>query len=104
MLAAHLYEAAHRNSRFSPANGEEPMSDYRSLPADLPVPEDDGALPNCAGRECRRWTSMPPTAPQSALRRWMRADLASGAWHRRHADLLERDSVDYGYRLLIAGR
>jgi hypothetical protein len=32
----------------------------------------------------------------------LRADLASGAWHRRHADLLEQESVDYGYRLLIA--
>ena len=32
----------------------------------------------------------------------LRADLDSGAWHRRHADLLEQDSVDYGYRLLIA--
>ncbi|MDI2127330.1 class I SAM-dependent methyltransferase [Yinghuangia seranimata] len=31
------------------------------------------------------------------------ADLDSGAWHRRHADLLERDAVDYGFRLLIAG-
>jgi hypothetical protein len=32
----------------------------------------------------------------------LRVDLASGAWHRRHAGLLEQDSVDYGYRLLIA--
>jgi len=31
-----------------------------------------------------------------------RADLDSGVCHRRHADLLERDSVDHGYRLLIA--
>jgi SAM-dependent methyltransferase len=29
-------------------------------------------------------------------------DLASGAWHERHADLLDRDSVDLGYRLLVA--
>jgi SAM-dependent methyltransferase len=29
-------------------------------------------------------------------------DLASGAWHRRYAQLLERDSYDAGYRLLIA--
>ncbi|WP_269856713.1 hypothetical protein [Streptomyces sp. RPT161] len=28
---------------------------------------------------------------------------ASGAWARRHADRLHRDSVDYGYRLLVAG-
>lgn len=30
------------------------------------------------------------------------ADLASGAWHERHADLLARDEMDCGYRLLVA--
>lgn len=30
------------------------------------------------------------------------ADLDSGAWHRRHGDLLGSDSLDCGYRLLIA--
>jgi SAM-dependent methyltransferase len=29
------------------------------------------------------------------------ADLADGTWHRRHADLLERDTFDGGYRLVI---
>jgi len=33
----------------------------------------------------------------------LEADLASGAWHERHAALLERDSIDMGYRLLVAG-
>ncbi|MGW1255168.1 class I SAM-dependent methyltransferase [Streptomyces sp. NPDC002513] len=33
----------------------------------------------------------------------LRSDLASGAWRHRHADLLSRESMDYGYRLLIAG-
>lgn len=32
----------------------------------------------------------------------LEADLASGAWHRRHADLATRESVDLGYRLLVA--
>jgi hypothetical protein len=32
----------------------------------------------------------------------LRADLASGAWRRRHADLLERDEMDYGYRLVVS--
>jgi SAM-dependent methyltransferase len=43
--------------------------------------------------------------PQIAdgLRR-LRADLESGAWARRHADLLERDELDLGYRLLVGGR
>jgi hypothetical protein len=31
----------------------------------------------------------------------LRADLDSGAWTRRHADLLERDELDLGYRLLV---
>ncbi len=31
------------------------------------------------------------------------ADLASGRWHERHHDLLERETYDYGYRLVIAG-
>jgi SAM-dependent methyltransferase len=29
-------------------------------------------------------------------------DLSSGEWHRRHADLLELDSYDAGYRLIVA--
>jgi SAM-dependent methyltransferase len=30
----------------------------------------------------------------------LRADLASGAWHERHGELLQRDTMDYGYRVL----
>lgn len=30
------------------------------------------------------------------------ADLESGAWAARHADLLQRDSIDLGYRLIVA--
>jgi SAM-dependent methyltransferase len=30
------------------------------------------------------------------------SDLRSGVWHRRHADLLELESVDLGYRLLVS--
>ncbi|HEY2793245.1 MAG TPA: hypothetical protein VGJ28_12850, partial [Micromonosporaceae bacterium] len=29
-------------------------------------------------------------------------DLASGRWHSAHADLLDRDRIDAGYRLLIS--
>jgi len=32
----------------------------------------------------------------------LEADLGSGAWRDGHADLLERDAVDLGYRLLVA--
>ena len=35
----------------------------------------------------------------------LRADVDSGAWARRHADLLRRDALDLGYRMLVgAGR
>jgi hypothetical protein len=30
-------------------------------------------------------------------------DLASGAWHERHADLLTKDTLDAGLRLVVAG-
>ncbi|WP_404816483.1 class I SAM-dependent methyltransferase [Streptomyces thermolineatus] len=33
----------------------------------------------------------------------LRADLASGSWARRHADLLSAESVDHGYRLVVTG-
>ena len=32
----------------------------------------------------------------------LEADLASGAWHERYRDLLARDSIDLGYRLIVA--
>jgi hypothetical protein len=31
----------------------------------------------------------------------LRADLDGGAWARRHADLLERDALDLGYRVFV---
>jgi SAM-dependent methyltransferase len=33
----------------------------------------------------------------------LRADLESGAWHERNAELLDLDALDLGYRLVIAG-
>ena len=33
----------------------------------------------------------------------LRADVDSGAWARRHADLLARETFDGGYRLIVAG-
>ncbi len=32
----------------------------------------------------------------------LEADLASGEWHGRHADLAEREAIDLGYRLVVA--
>jgi SAM-dependent methyltransferase len=34
----------------------------------------------------------------------LRADLASGTWHERNAELLDCDALDLGYRLVVAGR
>jgi hypothetical protein len=41
-----------------------------------------------------------PATMAAAVAR-LEADLASGAWHRRHASLLDADSHDVGYRLLV---
>jgi SAM-dependent methyltransferase len=43
--------------------------------------------------------SRPPEQLAPGLER-LRADLDSGAWAERHADLLEREELDLGYRLL----
>ena len=40
---------------------------------------------------------------ESGLAR-LRADLADGTWERRHVDLLRRDALDLGYRLVVAER
>lgn len=43
-----------------------------------------------------------PAVVDRAMNR-LAADLASGEWHRRHAELLEMDEIDLGYRLVSAG-
>jgi SAM-dependent methyltransferase len=53
----------------------------------------------------RAGMSMFALTPKSLLDRGLErleADLASGAWERRHADLLELPELDLGYRLLVA--
>ncbi|MEX2193745.1 MAG: methyltransferase domain-containing protein [Thermoleophilaceae bacterium] len=47
--------------------------------------------------------SLPPEVVQPALAR-LAADLASGEWERRNAELLHLDELDLGYRLLVAER
>ena len=44
---------------------------------------------------------LPPQDVELAIGR-LRADLESGAWARRNAEILERDAMDLGYRLVIA--
>lgn len=46
---------------------------------------------------------VPAPALEDGLSR-LRADLAGGAWARRHGALLERPALDVGYRLVIAER
>ncbi|WP_326736388.1 redoxin domain-containing protein [Streptomyces sp. NBC_01022] len=54
VLARHLHEAAHRNSRVDASgiegNAAGAASHLTELPADLPVPEDDGAAAHLPGR------------------------------------------------------
>jgi SAM-dependent methyltransferase len=53
----------------------------------------------------RAGISMFALTPKSLLDRGLErlaADLASGAWERRHADLLDMPQLDLGYRLLVA--
>ena len=44
---------------------------------------------------------LPPEDVHTAIER-LRSDLDSGEWARRNADILERESLDLGYRLVIA--
>ncbi len=49
-LVTHLQQAAHRNSCVPPTmEGEDVMTDYARLPADLPIPDDDGAAAHLPG-------------------------------------------------------
>jgi hypothetical protein len=55
-----------------------------------------------AGAASSTFATLPGDVVEPAMRR-LAADLASGAWARRHGDLLHRDTMDYGYRLIISG-
>jgi hypothetical protein len=101
------------HARFTPlAEVAEAMGAHTILP--FPIPHDftDGFqiaywrrpemfLDPVLRQASSTFAQLPPAVVEPAMAR-LRADLASGAWHRRHAGLLEQDSVDYGYRLLIA--
>ncbi|GAA5153017.1 MULTISPECIES: class I SAM-dependent methyltransferase [Amycolatopsis] len=81
----------------------------------LPVPWDfhDGVFPAHWRRpeayldeQVRRNCSALAQADEAAVARGLarlRADLASGRWQERHADLLEREELDVGFRLITAG-
>jgi SAM-dependent methyltransferase len=81
---------------------------------ELPIPAD------CTDGFCHAWWRRPDAYLDPAVRAGISGiarlpsdvvdegmdrlghDLASGAWHRRHADLLARDEIDAGYRIVIA--
>jgi hypothetical protein len=46
--------------------------------------------------------SLLPQAEIDAMVVSLRADLESGAWERRNAELLELDEFDFGYRVIVA--
>jgi hypothetical protein len=46
--------------------------------------------------------SLLPEAEVAAALDALRADLRSGEWRRRNADILERDELDLGFRLVVA--
>jgi SAM-dependent methyltransferase len=48
------------------------------------------------------FASLPPDEVEPGIER-LRRDLASGEWQRKYGDLLSEESVDYGYRLIVAG-
>jgi SAM-dependent methyltransferase len=47
------------------------------------------------------FSRLDPIQAQTGLER-LAGDLATGRWHARHGDLLEREALDLGYRLLVA--
>ncbi|MFF3007172.1 class I SAM-dependent methyltransferase [Kitasatospora sp. NPDC057940] len=101
-------------SRFTPlAQVVDALDAHTVLP--FPVPHDftDGYqiaywrrpefyLDPVVRRASSTFAQLPAAVVQPAIDR-LRADLESGAWHRRHAELLDQERMDYGYRLLIAG-
>jgi hypothetical protein len=48
------------------------------------------------------FASLPRDKVEPGIER-LRRDLASGEWQRRYGDLLSKERVDYGYRLIVAG-
>ncbi|MFD7838144.1 class I SAM-dependent methyltransferase [Streptomyces sp. NPDC059761] len=101
-------------SRFTPlADVVEALDAHTVLP--FPIPHDftDGLqtaywrrpesyLDPAVRAASSTFATLPASVVEPAMER-LRADLESGAWHRRHARLLEQESVDYGYRLVVAG-
>jgi ubiquinone/menaquinone biosynthesis C-methylase UbiE len=87
-----------------------PITDILELP--LPADMEDGVLgahwcrPEAyldpvVRSNCSPLALADPSATAQGIAK-LAEDLTTGAWHRRYADLLELDSYDAGYRLLVS--
>jgi len=114
LLDEYLPEVGDHTRRCGPAADDIAAAIGATTSVPLPVPRDmeDGVL---GAYWCRPEAYLDPAvranasglalADPAAVARAigrLEADLAGGAWHRRHADLSTLDSVDVGYRLLVA--
>ena len=69
------------------------MCAYWRRPERYLDPEVRGAISGLA--------QLPQEHVEAGMRR-LAADLDSGAWQRRNAELLDREEMDFGYRLVVA--
>jgi hypothetical protein len=114
LLEEYLPEVRDATRRVGPSSDQVAEAIGADVCIDLPVPRDltDGVL---GAYWCRPEAYLDPTvrannsglalADPAVIARGvgqLEADLASGAWQSRHADLSGRASIDLGYRLLVA--
>jgi SAM-dependent methyltransferase len=114
LLEEYLPEVGDHTRRCGPGADEIAAAIGATMSVPLPVPRDmvDGVL---GAYWCRPEAYLDPAvranasglalADPAVIARGvarLEADLASGAWRDGHADLLGRDTMDLGYRLLIA--
>ena len=114
LLEEYLPEVGDHTRRCGPEADEIAAAIGATTSVPLPVPRDmeDGVL---GAYWCRPEAYLDPAvranasglalADPAVMARGisrLEADLASGAWHERHADLGARGTVDLGYRLVVA--
>ena len=113
LLEEYLSEVGDHTRRCGPEADEIAAAIGATTSVPLPVPRDmqDGVL---GAYWCRPEAYLDPAvranasglalADPAVIARGisrLEADLASGAWHERHADLGARETLDLGYRLLV---
>ena len=115
LLEEYLPEIGETTRRIGPGSDTIAQTVGATEVIPLPVARDmrDGVM---GAYWCRPEAYLDPTvrancsglalADQAVIARGIAAlesDLADGSWHRRHAGLSDLDSVDIGYRLIVAG-